>query len=207
MEEPYDGTTRQQLLNLHGDKLLFCTTAVDKSRYTEVKRCFLSKKFKWQPNKPVVILCDKDLNPYDNKCVDWENLHDNLKDANRYVEYIKMLYDANFWRPPFVSKETLELHKREMVEIENYIKKELKDYPNFLGISFCDVNAGGIQINGHHRLIANCAFGKVITIKYDFSNVESVKKDFVEMWKENDTQEYIKQFKSFLENGKKYGWD
>lgn len=112
-----------------------------------------------------------------------------------------------FYMKPYVRKEILEQYKDEMLEIENEINKQLKEYPNFLGIDFCDVGAYGIQIRGHHKDISKYTFGSQPTIKYDFSNKEDVIRKFVSMWKHQDTPEEVMSFKRFIADGEKYGWD
>ena len=91
--------------------------------------------------------------------------------------------------------------------IEKEIGKNLKSYPNFKGIDFCDVHAGGIQIRGHHKDIKNYCFGEQITIKYDFSNYKDTVAQFVDMWKSLDNNSFISGYKMFLADGEKYGWD
>jgi hypothetical protein len=98
-------------------------------------------------------------------------------------------------------------HEKDLIEINEYIQNELKNYPNFEGIDFCDVAAYGIQIRGMHKDIKNYSYGDSITIKYDFSNKEQAKKDFVAMWKSVDNAKSLKTFKSFIKDGEKWGWD
>lgn len=100
-----------------------------------------------------------------------------------------------------------EKYKNELIYIENAIKEKLKDYPNFKGIDFCNVGAGGIQIRGYHKDINSYTYGDQITIKYDFSNYLECINEFVEMWTAYDTPEKIKVFKDFIADGDKWGWD
>lgn len=112
-----------------------------------------------------------------------------------------------FWRKPYVKQQTLIEHKDDLLKIEKQINDGLKDYPNFLGIDFCDVSAGGIQIRGHHKAIKGYSYGSQPTIKYDFSNKDEVAQDFIEMWKSEDTPSKVRHFQNFIEMGEKYGWD
>lgn len=87
------------------------------------------------------------------------------------------------------------------------IDKSLADYPDFNGVDFCDVNANGIQIRGHHRQIKGHTYGSQPTIKEDLSNITEATKAFIDMWKREDTPEKVQKFKEFIEMGEKYGWD
>lgn len=87
------------------------------------------------------------------------------------------------------------------------INKSLTDYPNFIDVDFCDVNANGIQIRGYHRQIKGRTYGGQSTIKEDLSNITEAAKEFIDMWKKEDTPEKVQKFKDFLEMGEKYGWD
>ena len=95
----------------------------------------------------------------------------------------------------------------ELIFIQEDIKKKLKGYENFLGIDFCDVSASGIQIRGHHKNIKGYTYGEQPTIKYDFSNINEVIKEFVLMWWEKDNDAEIAKEKDLISFGEKYGWD
>lgn len=87
------------------------------------------------------------------------------------------------------------------------INKSLVGYPNFDGVDFCDVNAGGIQIRGYHKQIEGHTYGYQPTIKEDLSNIIKATEIFIDMWKTEDTPAQVQNFKDFLEMGKLYGWD
>lgn len=119
----------------------------------------------------------------------------------------KSIYSATFKYKPYLSEEKLANNFDELLLIERSIEKKLKNYPNFLGIDFCDVNAKGIQIRGHHSQISGYSYGDQPTIRYDFSNYVDVIDEFVNMWVEQDTPENVKKYKDFIYQGQKYGWD
>lgn len=108
---------------------------------------------------------------------------------------------------PYMYIEMIEEHFKELMFIQNDIHKKLKGYENFLGIDFCNVSAGGIQIRGHHKNITGYTYGEQPTIKYDFSNIKEVISEFVNMWFDYDCDEYISREKDFIAFGEKYGWD
>lgn len=87
------------------------------------------------------------------------------------------------------------------------INTALKDYPNFDGVDFCDVGAGGIQIRGHHKQIEGYTYGSQPTIKEDLSDITEKTQEFIDMWKAEDTPTKVSKFKEFISIGKKYGWD
>jgi hypothetical protein len=93
--------------------------------------------------------------------------------------------------------------------IRGYINMKLEGYPNFAGVDFCDVRAGGIQIRGHHALLTE-KYGytypeESVTINYDFSNLQEAAEDFVELWEKYDTKDYIDQAKRMYEDFIRYG--
>lgn len=139
--------------------------------------------------------------------VTWELLFESYQEAAKYDKHIKKLYSGFFAKPYVNNIGILEKHKGQLRYIEKEIGKSLKSYPNFEGIDFCDVHAGGIQIRGHHKDIKNYCFGEQITIKYDFSNYKDTIAQFVNMWKSLDNDSFISDYKSFLADGEKYGWD
>ena len=108
---------------------------------------------------------------------------------------------------PFLKEKILKEYLNELTYIENEITKKLKNFPNFNGIDFCDVNADGIQIRGHHKLIKGYTYGSQPTIQYDFSNYEECINKFIKMWKEFDTPEQVKSYQNFITDGEKWGWD
>lgn len=139
--------------------------------------------------------------------VPWEDIFDVWEDAKKEIDRRNVLYRKGFYQIPFVKLEVLEKYKEEMLRIENTIKKYLKGFENFQGIDFCDVNARGIQIRGHHKEIKNYTYGRQPTIKYDFSNADDVIWEFLKMWGEVDNPQAIAREKAFIADGEKYGWD
>lgn len=145
-----------------------------------------------------------------------ENRYSKFKDLdNLYISFIEakeikrkynnMIYKFDF--RPYMNIKMIEDHLEELIFIQNDIHKKLKGYENFLGIDFCDVSAGGIQIRGHHKDITGYTYGQQPTIKYDFSNIKEAISQFVNMWFEYDCDEYISREKDIIAFGEKYGWD
>lgn len=120
-------------------------------------------------------------------------------------KYNNMIYKFDF--RPYMNIKMIEDHLEELIFIQNDIHKKLKGYENFLGIDFCNVSAGGIQIRGHHKDITSYTYGQQPTIKYDFSNIKEAISQFVNMWFEYDCDEYISREKDIIAFGEKYGWD
>ena len=100
-----------------------------------------------------------------------------------------------------------EEHGDDFAKIRTAIAEALKDYPNFIGVDFSDVHAGGIQIGGLHKEITGFYYASMPTIKYNFSNIDEAVKEFVDGWKTADNPESVGNFKRFLELGSMYGWD
>lgn len=136
----------------------------------------------------------------------WDCLFLTQDAAQFEAKYRNDLY-KNFDKPPYVAQDILRNHKRDLINIQKAINNGLKDYPNFDGIDFTDVSAGGIQIRGHHKQIAGYSYGDQINIKYDFSNKDAVVTEFVEMWKNNDNKQDVANYQSFLRQGERYGWN
>ena len=206
MEQPCEGKTKEEMLKLYKQRVFYyIQTSKNGCR---MRPCILDKESIWKPSEPRVVLFDDDMRlGILRKYVFWDELYDSWNDARSRIEHIDKLYNTDFWIRPYVEVETLEKHKDEMVEIEKLIKEGLKNYSNFLGIDFCDVNCNGIQIRGHHKEITSHAFGVQPTLKYDFTNKDEVIHDFIEMWKINDVPEEVESYKRFLRFGNKYGWD
>lgn len=112
-----------------------------------------------------------------------------------------------FRYPPYLSCQILKEHFQELKEIENIIDERLSAYENYDGIDFCDVYAGGIQIRMHHKKVKGYTVGRQITIEYDFSNAKEVPDLVCAAFIANDNKENIAALNSFIEQGKKYGWD
>ena len=208
MERPCKGSTREQLLEIFHDRV-FYHLRIYNNNYI-IRPCILDANGSWHPDTPYVVFFDVDkdwkLEPFTN-AVGWERLFDSWEEAQRHYKHLDRLYNKGFWQKPFVEPHILEKYKGEMIRIEKLINEGLKDYPNFLGIDFCDVHANGIQIRGHHKEVARYIFGSQPTIYYDFTNKSEVIDEFLEMWKQNDTPEEVKRFKQFIADGEKYGWD
>lgn len=207
MEQPCKGATRAELLEKFRNRVFYYVSQ-NKQGVNYLKPCILDREGAWHPDTPYVVFFDDDmsLSPF-STCVGWGNLFDGWEQAHEQARHIERLYNKGFWRKPFVELYTLEHHKGEMVRIEKRINEGLKDYPNFLGIDFCDVHANGIQVRGHHKEVKGYTYGNQPTIKYDFSNTNEVIDEFIEMWKEVDKPEEVRRFKDFTEFGEKYGWD
>ena len=205
MEQPCKGATRKQLLDLFSQRIFYYVGGVPNA---VIMACVLSKKSEWTPNNPAVNFFDNNmhLSDYD-AFVKWDNLYDGWNEADKYCKHLNKLFTKGFWRRPFVTVNTLEKFKGEMVRIEKLINKGLEEYPNFLGIDFCDVNANGIQVRGHHKEITTHTYGDQPTIKYDFTNKDEVITEFIDMWKRLDTTEEVLKYKRFIDFGNKYGWD
>ena len=209
MVQPCKGASREKLLELYSKRIFYYIGGDARSKKgVSFEPCILSRDSEWTTDKPRILFFDEDMCPF--RCdmqARWENLYDSWTEAEKKVNHIKKLYSKGFWRKPYVSIDTLEKYKGEMVRIEKLINKGLKDYPNFLGIDFCDVHANGIQVRGHHKEIEKYIYGMQPTIKYDFTNKNEVISDFIEMWKHEDTPEELKRIKEFLKSGEKYGWE
>ncbi len=207
MVRPCKGATQKQLLELFSQRVFYHVTG-GKNIEPNLKPCVLSKTHEWNEEHPIVVYFDDEmcLQKY-SAFARWEDLYDGWEEADKQVKHINKLYTKGFWRKPYVKRETLEKFKGEMVRIEKLINEGLKDYPNFLGIDFCDVNANGIQVRGHHKEITTHTYGNQPTIKYDFTNKNEVINDFIEMWKELDVPDEVRRYKDFIDFGNKYGWD
>lgn len=102
-------------------------------------------------------------------------------------------------------------YPKNYLQILDEIRKEINDilskYPNFNGIDYCDVSAGGIQIRLFHKEVKGYAYGDQVTLKYDLSNADECVDRIVRVWEYYDTPENLKRTKSFIADGEKYGWD
>lgn len=103
-----------------------------------------------------------------------------LEEAEVRLEHIISLYFEDFAHKPYIKIGMLEEHKDKFVSIEHEINKFLGHLPNFNGVHFCDVSAGGVQIMATAK-----GGGASVTLKYDFSNISHIVYDFVNMWLEN----------------------
>ena len=107
----------------------------------------------------------------------------------------------------YLIPEIAEKYMDKFIYIQNKIAEKLKDYPNFNGIDFNDVSAGGIQIRGHHIEINRYTYGDEITLNYDLTNMDACIDKFVEMWKKIDNPDCLREFRYFIKQGEQYGWD
>ena len=91
--------------------------------------------------------------------------------------------------------------------IREEIERALYDVPTFVGMDFCDVYAGGVQLRGHHKDVPGYSYGAQITLLYDLSNADDAIAQFIAAWKAKDTPADVGAYQSFLEEGQKWGWD
>ena len=206
MKQPFKGATRQQILDAFQNRVFYHLNMHGNN--IKITPCILDRSGSWHPDTPFITCFSKDwkLDSF-SLAVSWSQLFDSWEEADFQNKHINKLYNKGFWRKPYVSISTLEKYKGEMIRIEKLINKELVDYPNFLGIEFCDVHINGIQIRGHHKEINNYSFGLQPTIKYDFTNKNEVITEFVEMWKQHDTPENVEKYKKLIISGENHGWD
>lgn len=169
----------------------------------EIKKCVLHER-----SFPMIQFFkgDGELENF-SQSFDKRSLFDNEKDAAERIRYLDKLYNKTFLHKPFLNEDKLVTNLNELVQIEKEINHRLDGYPNFAGIDFCDVSAGGIQIRGFHSHVKRYTYGSQITIKYDFSNYKECIDEFVDMWKSQDKPEKVSGYQSFIADGEKYGWD
>lgn len=99
-------------------------------------------------------------------------------------------------------------YKEQCEYIKTQIFKYLKDYPNLVKIDLIDVSAGAIQISGLHKEVSGYYYVTAdIMLEYDFSNADEVVFDFVKCWKRDDNSKKLSDFKDFIWQGKKWGWN
>lgn len=114
---------------------------------------------------------------------------------------------SKFTYKPYLKQHILLAFEELLLDIQDRIIEELKDHPNFLGVQFVDVSAGGIQISGFHKDIVGYSYGSQVTIKYDMSNAYEAADLFIKKWKEADTEANVNSFKRFIKDGEEYGWN
>lgn len=205
MKVPFNGNVSTRLLEKYYKEKVFYYVGSRNSKQQkfEIKKCRLTdfgyKNPLWKFSEKTGSECGI--------FSDWGNIFDIWEEAKKECKRRNTLYREGFYQIPYVKLETLEKYKDKMLYIENTINKYLKGFENFQGIDFCDVNARGIQIRGHHKEIKNYTYGQQLTIKYDFSNVDDVIWDFLKMWGEVDNPQAIKRERVFIADGEKYGWD
>ena len=181
-------------------KIFFMTTGAV-SQVSEPKVVYAKEQLDWWCYK-------EDLNSNTSTYTNKSNIFDlsEIDELNKKYKLLKSQFEQ-FDNLPFIKYETLEKHFNELIFIQNSINNGLAEFEGFQGIDFCDVSAKGIQIRGFHKDIKNYAYGKQITIKYDFSNCLEAVDEFIEMWKNLDTPALIRKEKDFISMGEKYGWD
>lgn len=208
LEIPFRGNVSERLLRkLYRDKVFYCVrTGIDGKFYS--KPCILSD-YEWTMDFPFVRFFEDKmrLNIKSSTGTNWNDLYDSFEEAKREVRRRNDLFFNGFAYKPYLRLEILEEHKDQLIYIENEINKCLSGFENFQGIDFCDVHAGGIQIRGHHKQIKGYTYGSQPTIKYDFSNVEEVISEFIDMWRRKDNPQAIAKTKDFISWGERYGWD
>lgn len=199
---PKEGTTKEQFNRNFLNRVFYHYSINNNS----IRPCIISDGYYDSIHVDVRFFNSEWILSKSTNMVSWELLFESYQEAARYDKHIKKLY-SGFFAKPYINTGILEKHKGQLCYIEKEIGKNLKSYPNFKGIDFCDVHAGGIQIRGHHKDIKNYCFGEQITIKYDFSNYKDAITQFVDMWKSLDNDSFISGYKSFLADGEKWGWD
>lgn len=209
MEIPFKGNVNPRLLKkLYKNKVFYDVRQNNKGRYVS-SPCILSN-CDWSIDFPFVKFLDKQT-PLDeitsSSCESWNNIFENYKDGKAEAKRRNHLYFNCFRYKPFLKLDILEKYIKQLMYIESEINKCLIGFENFNGIDFCDVHASGIQIRGHHKQIKGYTFGDQPTIKYDFSNIEEVILEFIDMWRKNDRPDSVRKYQEFLSWGEKYGWD
>lgn len=191
---------------LYKDQIFYYVGKI-KGEKLRVKKCILSQYENDFSNDILVRFINDDFIKEDFRGIaGWEQLYLTYKEAKKYADEFNKKFSL-FDFDPYLSVDIINNHFNELIFIQEDIKKKLKGYKNFLGIDFCDVSAGGIQIRGHHSKIKGYTYGTQPTIKYDFSNYEECIKEFVLMWWEHDNDNYILKEKEFISFGEKYDWD
>lgn len=100
-------------------------------------------------------------------------------------------------------------------ELKLYIKKNLKDYPNFIDVDINSITPieedSLLVIQGTNKQVHGFYYGEAIKFKESQLTSSKVAQNiadkFIKNWKKLDNQEAIEQYKSFLEQGETYGWD
>lgn len=187
-----------QMVKENKDKLMWYVDSHD----FVIKKCVLSSHYN------MIRLCKED-ETYENcsRSYGSENLFNTKKDAQIRLNYLNKIYLETFKYKPFLSESIITENFDKLLYIEKSIGDQLLEYPNFEGIDFCNVNAGGIQIRGHHVKIKGYTYGNQPTIKYNFANYKEVVNEFIDMWKRYDTLDNIREEQNFIYEGEKYGWD
>lgn len=205
MEVPYKGKVNMRLVAERFKNKTFYYVNGSKSGDYKLEPCLLSKD---SFNSMAFVIPLNELHEPQkwSHGASWGDIYDVFEDAEKEVKNRNNLYNS-FKYKPFLGLQTIKEHFQDLIKIEQDICKLLKGFDNFQGIDFCDVSANGIQIRGHHKKIKDYTYGQQPTIKYDFSNKDSIVMEFVNMWYEHDTPSKVSAEKRFIAAGEKYGWD
>ena len=206
---PKKGTTKEQFNRYFSNRVFYYLPMSKYGAGNKIYPCVVTEGAYNNDEYVTIMVFDNcwNLKPVKTRTlIKWIYLFNTYEDAEKAQKHLKKLYNG-FKNKPFISASILEKYKSKLVLIEKSIQNGLDGYNNFDGIDFCDVNAGGIQIRGHHKAINNYCFGEQITIKYDFSNYKDAISEFINMWKSLDNDNYISGYKKFLNSGEEYGWD
>ena len=118
---------------------------------------------------------------------------------------IKNYKEYGFDNPPFLNDDYQDQYFK-LILAQEKVKNRLKDRPNFAGITFSDVSAGGIQIKASNKQVPYISMSDA-TIKYDFSNIDEAVDDVVNQFLSTDNEENIKSANDFFKTSMEYGWD
>lgn len=207
MKKPCGEKVNNRLISKLYKEQIFYYVGKSKGKKQIVEKCILSQDKNYFDDDILIRIINDDFTKEDWRFyANWENLYLTYREAKKQAdEFNEKLSLFDF--EPYLSVDIIKNHLNELIFIQENIKKKLKGYENFLGIDFCDVSARGIQIRGHHKNIKGYTYGEQPTIKYDFSNINEVIKEFVLMWWEKDNDAEIEKEKDLISFGKKYGWD
>ena len=118
---------------------------------------------------------------------------------------IKNYKEYGFDNLPFLNDDYQNQYFK-LVLAQEKVKSRLKDRPNFAGVMFSDVSAGGIQIKASNKQVPYISMSDA-TIKYDFSNIDEAVDDVVNQFLSTDNEENIKSANDFFKTSMEYGWD
>ena len=118
---------------------------------------------------------------------------------------IKNYKEYGFDNQPFLNDDYQNQYFK-LVLAQEKVKNKLKDRPNFAGVIFSDVGAGGIQIKANNKQFSYIIMSEA-TIKYDFSNIDEAVDECIKNFIETDNEKSIKSALQFYNDGCKYGWD
>ena len=208
MKVPFNGAVHPRLLKkIYKDKVFYYVRENADGKFIS-SPCILSD-CEWSIDFPFIKFLDNIMR-FDKRfsCgARWANMYESFEDGKKEAKRRNFLYFDCFKHKPFLKLEIIEEHQKQLMYIESQINKCLSGFENFEGVDFCNVDAGGIQIRGHHKQIKGYTYGQQPTIKYDFSNVEEVIDEFICMWRKVDNPQAIAKELNFIRCGEKYGWD